>query len=570
MVRSLCKPEAFQAEINKFVLSDKHKILHSDFGYNFNTKVADVICTCVNRIRIKKILPVARNMDRVICYPQCPRSLFTSTLRQCVETVVGSKLSLNQKQIKNYHSYCNKLLQDEIIPLIKQNFNYDVNSWLNHLKDRAKQEEIMPFYNDYLNGIKYRPTWERQATKYTLFSKEEKQIVTTDENGKSCYPKCRAISACSPTLKWIMGPVILELERIIGHHFKGYKINNENGKQYKTWEEIEDFLEDAYSKGMTHSLDIDGSRWDTTQRLHMRYLSFKIYEFLADNGYIHHVDQTLFKNASTAKNRTLTAKTYINNRSFTILSVNLEGTMFSGSPDTTFANTITNASVGRYIIEEICQLSKTSYKLMTAGDDYSSITDKTNNSIIAQSVSQVWSDLGLHPKYVLEGDFSEITFCSTNVIPYKNQFDQQKFKLVRQIDRMNPLSHYSIQATSYSRGQLKKYYNSLADGLDHWAHNMPYYSQYSKAFRYHAQNISEPEEMPINGKPKLHFITSTNKDYEMESNDYEAHKDKTRLSSREPPATYVDDFLLVKFGITPSVTKSLLPDLTQHINYYNG
>ena len=36
------------------------------------------------------------------------------------------------------------------------------------------------------------------------------------------------------------------------------------------------------------------------------------------------------------------------------------------------------------------------------------------------NIKEIWLDLGLLPKYVLHGGYDQITFCSTNVIPYQN------------------------------------------------------------------------------------------------------------------------------------------------------
>ena len=86
--------------------------------------------------------------------------------------------------IKRYHQYCDKILEDEIKPLIRKHFKYNVNDYMNHLKSRSKQEEVLEFYNDYVNNnIKDSHKLRNHATKYTLFSKEEKQILEYDVNG---------------------------------------------------------------------------------------------------------------------------------------------------------------------------------------------------------------------------------------------------------------------------------------------------------------------------------------------------------------------------------------------------
>lgn len=569
VVRSNCNADAYQLELDKYIIDPNHIILKSDFNYNFETKVADVICTCVDKPRIKKILPTTENMNKVICYPQCPRSLFVSTCRQCVRSTKTDTLSIDHIIIQKYHKFCDFIFEDEIQPIIDKHFEYNLQDYMNHLKSLAKQQEVIDYYNDFINNN----TLETEdliqnCTKYTLFSKEEKQILELDPVGNPTFPKCRAISACSPQLKWIMGPVILELERIFGLYLKGYKIN-QNGKQIKTWEEIENYYEECYASGFINSLDIDGSRWDTTVRGHMRYLPNKIYKYLADTNKIYHVTPNLFHDASTATYRTLTAKSYIGGRSYTIMSVRVKDTTFSGNPDTTWLNTTVNLSVGRYIAEDVCGISKDQYAINTAGDDYNSMSTPHNIENIKTQVPKIWKGLGLCPKYAISGDFTNITFCSTNVIPYEHN-NKQKFKIVRLLNRMNPLMHYSISAMHLSRGQLKKYYNELALGIEHWApDSLPYYSDYAKAFRYHAQQITEPEEnMPI-GRKKMIF-QGTNRQYEMADNDYEKHKDSVRISVKRPPDHYVHDFLLQKYGVSATNIDSLYHDLTTYVAYNNG
>ena len=565
LVRSKCRPEHFQDELNKYVTSAEHILLKSDFNYSFNTKIQDVICTCYNKATIKTILPITENMQPVICYPQCVRSLFTSMMRQCVSHTKDSKLQLDNQTIDRYHNYCDKLFEDEIRGLLDEHFSYEIEDWLNHLKDYNKQLEVMPHYKIYLQGVKEKDEWYNESINYTLFSKKEKQIVDIVDGVKK-YPKCRSISACSPTNKWIMGPVILELERIFGKYFKGYKIKL-NGQQCKTWEQIEDYLEYVYSNGNTKSIDIDGSRWDTTIRKHMRYLPFKIYNYLCDTNKIHHVTPELFRYASTATKRKLTAKAYINHRSYTIMSVMISNTTFSGSPDTTFSNTVINASVGRYIAESEMQLDPTQYEIMTAGDDFSAMFEPNAADIYASLVPRIWNGLGLVPKYCLTGDFSEITFCSTNVIPYRcNNTGRQKFKLVRLLNRMNPLSHYSIEAMSYSKGQLKYYYQQLALGVTHWAHDMPYYSDYAHAFEYQANLIKEPPQTTESGKPKLHF-QGTDKDYSAQESNFEQDKKNIRISSRNPPKEDVYSFLMSKYHIGKSQISANQKQLMYCTNY---
>ena len=108
----------------------------------------------------------------------------------------------------------------------------------------------------------------------------------------------------------------------------------------------------------------------------MKYLTFKIYEYLSDNDYIYHVTPQLFKHISTQRYRKLVAKLFYDKKTIVIGRANIDATTFSGSPDTTFMNTLTNASVGRFIFEDKnnLNLQPEDYEIFTSGDDYGSFT----------------------------------------------------------------------------------------------------------------------------------------------------------------------------------------------------
>ena len=192
------------------------KILRNDFGYTTETKVIDVICTCNNkRAALRRILPVANTSIPVTCYPSCPRVLFTATMRQ-LRGPDDPKFKFDEQKIKSYHAYCDKYFDRYIEPLLRD-FEYDVNAWMNHLKDYNKQKEVLEYYELYQKGIKYKPNWELGShLNYTVFAKQEKQIV-----GEK-YPKCRAISACPPLMKWLKGPIAVALEKLFHGKLPGF------------------------------------------------------------------------------------------------------------------------------------------------------------------------------------------------------------------------------------------------------------------------------------------------------------------------------------------------------------
>lgn len=551
VVDSNCDPHSFQNELNNYKISTRHKILQNSFNYDCNTRVEDVICTCKNSKSAKRILPIpGDSIQHQICvYPQCPRVLFTSFMRQLRENDITT---VNDNIVKEYHSFCDVLFSTEIEPIL-HDFDYDVDEWMNHITTYNKQMEVHNFYTAWQNNIKNGIDWDKNY--YTLFAKSEKQIL---EPGK--MPKCRAISAAPPNVKWIMGPIVYALEKIY-KKVDGYKVSVYDDQlnvldQAKTWEQQEESLDKLYAAGLNQSIDIDGSAWDSTQTHHMKYLINKIYNWLCDNGKIHHVETELFRKVATERFRKLTAKAYIGGKTYIVFSANIDSTTFSGSMDTTWANTETNRSVAEFSRTR-AKLNKTQWKHSCAGDDYKGhIASETLNSYpVEKIIKETWCGLGLIPKYVIIGDYTNITFCSTNVIQYPEN-GIMKHKIIRQLNRLNPLAHYSIEALSYSTAQMKTYYNDLAIGMKNWATNLPYFENYIAAYNYYRDKI-KIKALPIGTptKPKIHYGTSNITI--TKTGNYEQELLEIRVSKREPPRHYVEDFLLDKFSITKS-------DIEQH------
>jgi len=448
--------------------------------------------------------------------------------------------------VQDYHKYCDHFFITYIEPLLVD-FNYDVEEWMQHLATLAKQNEVLGYYVSYLKGIKDAPEWHDDT--YTLFAKSEKQAVEYVNDVRK-MPKCRAISACPPNLKWIMGPVVYALEKL-AYLIPGYKTATYNKDMKITqsadnWQQHEDTLEFLYSQGLTSSIDIDGSAWDSTQSHLTKYLVNKIYHYLHENNKIYHVDSELFYKLATKRYRRLIAKVYLDGRSYTVASAMIDGTTFSGSMDTTFANTITNLSIHNYIQDRL-QIPRDRFIHRCSGDDYNGLIDPYYaDKRLMNAIEGVWYSLNLLPKYVKVGGYDSITFCSTNVIPYKED-GIQKFKITRQFERMYPLSHFSMKAHSYSYGQMKTYYTDLAIANAQWAHDMPFYGFYTTAYHIMASAIKDkPKPLAKPGKPKLTFKLGVKSAFKTHEEEIQAQ----RVSNRRPDPSYVYAYLFDKFGLT--------------------
>lgn len=519
----------------------------NDFGYTEHTKVKDVICTCKDKLTLKKLLPVGNNDNPVICYQSCPRVLFTAFMRQIRDT---TQLALPRTEIiRNYHHYCDDFFDRHIEPFLKD-FTYCPKAWYNAIENRKKQLEVEHWLQDYIDG-KLVSTYNKADLAYTMFAKREKQIVDTSVEPPK-FPKCRAISAAPPLVKWVGGPVVKALEHIFSDRVPGYGMNFE-GKAAKNWEEQEKLLEVVFALGKTTVVDCDGSAWDSTISHELKYLPNKIYQWLLDNRKINHVTPEVFEAAMLQRNRCLTAKAYIDGRTKIVFSANIDSTTFSGSPNTTFDNTLINLSVNHFCANQ------TGLKPYIAckGDDSLNLVDTFCQTSI-DNYHRLWSGLGLVLKKMNVGDEDAFDFCSTSLI-----VDNGRCKLVRKIDRMNPLAHWSTSALHYSHKQLRQYYKDLAVGYEDWTAGMPFYSAYPIAFRQMADTVPDTGPPPPTGKPKNHYDTDVK---------YFTDTWKTeRTSKYQPSDASVYNFLLRRHGLTSMEIRDIENKITQpHIHSYSA
>ena len=551
MVYATCDSDSFSRELQEYKYRTNIKVLRNDYNYTLQTNVKDVVCTCERKPIAKYILPTTENVQHVISYPGCARVLFTAFMRQLrAPTRSPSPILISQ-----YHKFCDKFFEKEIEPIIKD-FSYDVEAWMNHLKTYNKQFEVLEFYNRYKKGELYHHSYaDPENFVYTLFAKKEKQIVTDKK------PKCRAISAAPPLVKFILGPVVQKLEKLLHGPLHGYKMS-QGGKPCKTWHEMEEMYNSCYKEGLDTIIDIDGSAWDSTQHFDMKYLTHKIYKYLVEHNKIHHIDPELFKKVALQRERKLVAKCYIDGKTHIIFSAIIDGTTFSGSPDTTFMNTLTNLSLNHFIFD-MYGIEDHLYKMNSAGDDYNTlISAELNTQQLRDFIKEVWLDLGLLPKYVLHGGYDQITFCSTNVIPYQTVDNETQFKIVRQMDRMIPLSLISEKALSYSNGRLKYHYLELSNGLKTWASELPFYKEFIAAYMYQHDKIPQPYELDKPGKQKMRFEA-------VDDYDEESYSDmtKVRISQHNPEPKYVYNFLREKFGLLKENINQIATSLKSKVLY---
>ena len=560
----MCNHIDLQKEVDNYYVDPHHKILqfaHKDVSsyaknkipYKIPINIDDIPCQC-KKIKMpvaKKILHTAMNDQPIVVYNNCPKGLITAMYRQLRYTG-----DVNYLRVESYHQWVDKYFEKTIKTTL-QGFKYSQYEWYNHLTSLSKQQEVDKFFDTIVS--------ENVLTNntYTLFGKREKQIISDK------MPKYRAISACPPNVKYVMGPVIWGLERAFSE-VHGYKINYK-GKVAKNWEDIENIYAQRYKDGYVYTMDLDGSAWDTSVKYHMKYVVFKLYDYLCSENLIHHVDPSIFKRVSTQRMRRLVAKTYIDSKTYSLADVMIDSTTFSGSPDTTFSNTLIMSTLMQFVLQA-AGYDEDDYCIDVSGDD-TAIFLRHVVPTTEEAVKTIWSQLGLIPKFVKFGSYEDITFCSTSVIQ-----EGQKFKIVRQVDRLNPLGHWSEKALSYSTRQLKTYYHDLYVSMNNWTNGMPYFQMYTDMYKIYSNMIADEPAEITNGKPKkcrpdpfnLYDPSNEKKylNYGLEyAYSYEMRQSKTTISQDT-----VYQWLLNKYGITRGDVKDMEQNLLKpHVyNYTSG
>lgn len=451
------------------------------------TAIKEIPCTCNNddEISLMRLLPVGMNSEKVICYNSCQRTLFAAFKRQMMKVYQPSEHIANKQDNGDFQEFVKQYFHKYVEPVLSR-FDYSYSQWYNKMPrnkqmamDLAQKEIEQKGYPDTVD--------------YGLFCKREKQIA----GGKN-----RAIANIDPTIKYIMGPVCWALEDLADKFFPGYC-----GK--KSWEDLEDLLCVMHADGFDQVLQGDGSAFDTCQHYELKLIDRLIYNYLADNGKIWHVDPQEFKRIATAELRNLKAKTTEGGKFISFANAVIRGTVFSGASDTTLMNTLRMALYNMYTLERKGMRYGIDYKLLAKGDDFMVfVKGPTWEGQSYQEIyDEIWKKkpkhttdnfdhngdncLGMILKFLVKGLYETIDFCSVTCIPYD---DYTKFKLARKPDRMTPLAHYSRNALRMTKGQYKQYLIDQALAIELAMPEMPFYQQYAQAYRYHASLIkAEPE-----------------------------------------------------------------------------
>lgn len=533
---------------------------HKYKGESLNLPIIDYVCTCKgeDELALRRILPTGLNTAEVCVYNSCKRTLVAALKRQIRKTPEPEKHVVKELQAF-MEDYFEKYLRKPL-----QEFDYSYSKWYNHLQSH-KQSDI--------DKVDKTNNHTLSLNKYGLFCKREKQEM----GGKN-----RAIANISPETKYVMGPVCWELEELFSKYAPGYCGS-------MNWEQLESFYEEKYAQGFTYVVQGDGSAFDLSQHYDCKYIDRMIYNFLVDNQKIHHVDKEVFRKVATDRHRKMKATYFYKGRAYTLGEAEVDGTVFSGSSDTTLMNTLRMAIYNMFTLHKAGLTYEKDYYLKSKGDDffillkqmrdYNSIYYKYWISAIKDPLSYDYKPFGIGQilKFLVIGDYSTLDFCSTTVCPYGNG----KFKIYRKPDRMSTLYHYSRAALRLTTYEYSRYLISQAESLEaSVGQDTPFYSDYAKAFRFHAAKLWDDSLK----KPKIKkyparktLIHDNHKSLRDDKNDSTfsanlimygweiANAMQERVSTRKPPDIDVYHHLLHRYHLTKL-------DITAHAQFlkYGG
>lgn len=418
---------------------------------------------------LKRILPVIEEAPDVLIYHACAANVYTASKRDCI-----AMTEPDEDVVREFTQwYDDDIFPREIEPLL-YDFDYDYAAWYNHLT--AQQQYEMDQVD--MNRLDKRV--------YSNFCKKEKQII--DDETK--HPKNRCICAPNAEYKYVLGPVVHMLEHIFKHRFKGYTSG-------KNWSEREQLLNNCRKRGLNKVTEGDGSGFDRTQYVVLKYIEFKIYTWLVNHNKIKHVDpETFLKQATmaTVKIRADCREKRGNIVELIELGYYLKtGCTQTGNMDTTFANTLRQCLYVRFVNERRLFLKTEDYELTTSGDDFTNMLPMyLPNERISEAYYSVFSKqktgkhgLGQVLKFLKFTDLSGIDFCST-----ETYYDPiEGYKIIRMIPRFMTLTAWSQKALGMTVSEQRDYMISLHEANKLWIGDLPILSQYNDLLLAYANQL---------------------------------------------------------------------------------
>jgi hypothetical protein len=419
-------------------------------------------CVSNNHVAVVQIMPVLATAPRILFYDSCFMGLVAACKRHVIRVPDGSDTVLD-----NIENYMFRIILPELRILLKD-FHYSLDVYYNHLTSSQQLE---------FDRLDLTTLGKRNCC---VFCKGEKQQQANEP------PKNRCISAMCAQHKYVMGAVVYALEQYM-KKFKGYGggLNwIQTGECYDRW-----------AKNDYTVIQSDVSGMDRSVKMRLKNIIFdNIYKLIEDK--VQHVDRALWDLHAYPILTTMIAKSFVDKSIVDLGSATVEGTVFSGSCDTTLMNTLVTVIIQRYTLDTY--LSNYDYDLKGKGDDsvvvvfgkpdtidirnaYARVYYFTDQIKSPYMASYFKHGCGMTLKFLQISDsIDDIDFCSTNCFFCKNC---NKYRVTRKIDRFIELSPWSSAVVNLPNTVRLAYYQNLYDSNNKWMKGLPIFTQLNNYLR---------------------------------------------------------------------------------------
>jgi hypothetical protein len=515
-------------------ITTKNQIVNNELGQVANIfKIPNFMCSCKNAVKqrfLRKLNINHENYREPIIYCPCIKNNLTAIFRLVEKTIKPDPVVFD-----SFKQYLENKYIPEIVDLMNDNLNIRPIHWYNHLE--GKKQKLVKKFLEMEDDDFYRhyESVKSAIHVYNSFVKTEKQFIADG------MPKNRNICGPMEILKYVMGPVVIDLERICKDKLFGY-ITFEN------WEEGENKLLVMRRKGFEYTLQLDGSGFDNTQHQQIKDIIDKpIYKHIVTNEFDKfklHVPNEVFEYCYDTNKRHVRCEVYDDKNKLTFANVTVSGKTFSGSPDTTLMNTIRMVAYNRFVNEELCNfVPNEDYMLWVKGDDVVSFYKTIDNMDLAHTkyqtvfankgTNQQQFGLGQIAKFYKKGTFEDIDFCSTNVILTTNGY-----KMIRKLENIVLKENFSVKAAKYYQSKLELYNKQQIEAANKWVGGENLISNYIRNVHQYNWVLAQFEQMrQASNKTIKETLDTGDEDnddpYESRYKEYEEHiDDLVRISSK--------------------------------------
>lgn len=391
------------------------------------------------------------NLDnRPLYLHRCERNLVESAMRQ----FGGCNNLIDNDVLVKYQKYVKKNIIDVLQKV--PNDGIDWWKWLDEVdpKKRELYKQHKIDYDEEFRFLKDADFITGHVTNYKIHTKTDEKIFIDPNTNKM---KARAIIEESDIMKVLMGPIVKSLTRKSKQVFRWYGSGLNNGERC---EKFKQWIDNLGGPECIEVLCLDGSAFDSTQHkqikqaLDHQYLVNEINSNIVDISKYCNIDHVYF----AAKNELKIVKGKVDGTKVKLI---LDGTVGSGSMNTSNGNTKRSGSYIGFAADEAHLVEGVHYYFECCGDDViifirKSFTDNLIYSLwqnVYADKSGVKHGLGQIAKIIERFsciEDAEYLSCNFIVNEYGN------IKMIRKIDRLLQLVPWSRSVKSNRLDKMSK------------------------------------------------------------------------------------------------------------------